>query len=98
MILSLVSPMGKETFFKTYLFVIQHNFIDQNRDGKRPFADSWSKSYRITSDFRDRENKTFAPCFTYDNPNEYMMGKNNATVTLRTLSDTNIVVHVILTV
>ena len=52
------------------------------RDGKQPYADSWSKSYRITSDFRDRENKTFAPCFTYDNPNEYMMGKNNATVSI----------------
>ena len=59
-----------------------HDFIISvtDGDGKRPYADSWSKTYRITSDFRDRDNKTFAPCFTYDNPNEYMMGKNNATV------------------
>ena len=52
------------------------------RDGKIPKGGSWTKSYRVTSDYKERsKNSNFlSPCFTYENPNEYILGKSNATV------------------
>ena len=50
------------------------------RDGNRPPGDSWVKMYRMASSFVQRDKGIFSPCFTYDNPNEYKVGKSNATV------------------
>ena len=36
--------------------------------------------YRMASSFVQRDKGIFSPCFTYDNPNEYKVGKSNATV------------------
>ena len=34
----------------------------------------------MASSFVQRDKGIFSPCFTYDNPNEYKVGKSNATV------------------
>ena len=49
-------------------------------DGNKPAGDSWVKMYRMASSFVQRDKGIFSPCFTYDNPNEYKVGKSNATV------------------
>lgn len=65
--------------YKTISFLSNFQFLEFS-DGLVPRGDSWMKSYKVSSSYVDKGDRKFTPCFTYDNPNEYSLGKRNSTV------------------
>ena len=76
--------MGKLAKLHLWLWITNNVSFTVKSDGKIPKSGSWTKLYRVSSDYEERSNKIvfLSPCFTYENPNEYILGKSNATVSV----------------